>query len=885
MVTLNEIRQIKEERRFEGLSPAGKVVDESRFVLKNLNTGLARMAGIPSTMIDATNYLSEALPNLIFGKRKEPLPNSVPTGREIQKYMSDVGMAYEPGKEPDSVVARTYQNLGAGAPFLPLFGMTAPIIVSEMLSSVGGATGGKALQATVWGQKHPELARALGELSGGLTGGVAGIYATKGGLPGAVIKEGKKDIAPVFNAERRAAKRARSVITEDPEAVRREIARVRSTEEGGLLTPGQASSSTGLARLTRTVEEEVPAAAEKMTAIRAATTKTLEKKFLKSGDINDTRVFLDRKMKQYVEDAEVALSKLDKGTDPVVVSTIVENKLRLALSEARTAESNVWQNLSEDVRVAGANIRSVYKKELNNLTEGGDPGEIVGFIRTKLGRIDKKGNLVGGKLFGVKEAGKSKLVDLHGKPIVSSDVPKPRTADAKAVHQFYSVLGRKIQELSIQRGQTNKIRILKDLRAAALKDLDVADIGDEYKSAIKFSKDLNEKFTKGAIGKVLGFERGDAPTAARALEEIIGTGGQKGLESIQQSLKASPKTKQDIEEFLRSRFVIMAKNEKNNRINVNNGRMFVKKFENILDGLFPKLKTELNDAIAKQTDVDEIAGVSKISDITPLARQRAAAGVFLGADPGEEMAKIINSKNVARTENLTELVQMASKDSTGRALKGLQNGFGNEIINYAKNADETVISGVKILSKLKSFEKAVIRSGLFNKGEYDRFKRIGDAYKRVEMELGAKALKGGVISDLPSKLLSLPLRMLAARTGGKIGKESAGGSLQMAQMLSAESKAFTFGLTNDKAQRLIIAAIFDPKLMDDLLKNAAAMNPNERLKLFENILNKGKSLASGFGRVPVTATAPAAASASESVQLEQRRERLIELLRLRRASK
>ena len=876
MPTLEQLQQSISQRD-PGLG--GQIKETSEFVLRNFNLGLARLAGIPNAVFEGVNFLSQALPSAVGLGRAQPV-NPFPTGTDIQRFMSEQGMTFPVGEEPQTIAARTFQNLGAGAPFLPLLGLTAGAAIgTELLASIGGATGGKILEETSFGQKHPELARALGELAGGIGGGVGGVaalrLARRGGVSGIAATEGRQEVRRFFDPRKRATKRIKDIEPELKLAIT-DIQAARKTPEGRFLVPAQAAGTKGLARLGKTVERDVPESAGILVRKRVEAIKALQKQFVKTGDVTDARNLLQAKMNQNLDEASVALRRIDTATDPAAISTTVENKLRQSLDDAREAETRVWSSLRSDKRTGGTNIIEVYKRELNNLTEGADPKEIVPFIRTKLGRINKEGKLVGGKLFSeVKGKPKVLLFDAQGRPIEKIAKGKV-TAEAKALHQFYSVLGRKVQELSIQRGQANKIRILKDLRNAALEDLDAASVGGDFRDAIQFSRELNERFTRGAIGRVLGFERGDTPSISRALEEIVGTGGLKGKEAIQQALNASPSTKKDIEDFLRARFVLQAKNNVDDKINVIKGRNFLDKdkgFGVVLDE-FPELKRELELAVKTQRSVDDFAGVADVSRVSPLARERAAAGMFLRSDPGTEMATLLGSKNINRTNFLTDLVKETKKDASGDAFRGLQNAFSQELYKQATNpADEFVISGSKILNRLNELQQTAIKSGLFTSKEFSNLRRIGVVFKRIELELKAVALEG-VINDLPSKLILRPVQVLAARAGGRFSQASMGGSLQTANIFSTEARQMVERLTNDRARNMLVQAVFDNDLMLDLLKDASKLSVKEQDKLFSRILDKMQTLIPGIPRIPITAGAPAAASAAASVERQQKRERI-----------
>lgn len=107
----------------------------------DINIGLAQMLGLPGVA-------SNALGGLLGLKEKSLLP----TGREIQQGMADLGATYQPGQEPQAVFDYFMQNLGASA--IPAGGLAARGVgaaapyLAELAAAGGGAAGGKLAQQT-----------------------------------------------------------------------------------------------------------------------------------------------------------------------------------------------------------------------------------------------------------------------------------------------------------------------------------------------------------------------------------------------------------------------------------------------------------------------------------------------------------------------------------------------------------------------------------------------------------------------------------------------------------------------------------------------------------------------------------------------------------------
>jgi hypothetical protein len=602
-----------------------------------------------------------------------------------------------------------------------------------------------------------------------------------------------------------------------------------------------------------------------------------------------------------MDEASDALRVIRTTDDPAKLSTIVKGKLRDMYDDARKVESRLWNKQPKSLRVnsEGSEINKFFidvQRRLKSDT-GSFRSDVDSTLFQKLGtrqpvRVGKRGRprleLQGGELFVLKRNADGEVVS---------------SASVQSMHSFYSKLGERVQKLSTIRGQAPKIRLLNQARAAIFKDLDRAGAGEEYRKLIGFSRDLNNKFTKGAVGKVLGFERGDIPFETQSLDIILGSGGEVGLQNAKQALQASPQSKVDMGNFLKARFALFAKNDLNDKVNVNKGRQFIEKHNDLLDELFPDVKAQLDDVITKQTSVDEISGVGQVSAATPLQKERAAAAFFLNQNPSEEMGKLLNLGNIQRTDYLRDIVKEVGKDSSGKALKGVKNAFGNEILKGARKSatDGTdVISGTQMLNRLGQLEHSAVSSKLFTQSEYDQLKRIGDAFRRVQFVRSAEPLSGGVINDLTSRLYSIPLRGLAATAGGRLGGKvgGMGGGLRTANILSQEMDMFLAGFTNDGAAALLIRSVVDRDLMLDLLTDAKNLTPKARQSLFGRIKAKSRELGS-FAKgaagdrirgaadrvrdieVPASALTPALATAAggadaESVEARNREELLRE---------
>ncbi len=864
-------------------------------LLRNLNTGIADFAGLPKLISDVTSKIrSSQIPKAVAsglttiaevpgvkqvaGKVFDSIPEGAtggstladipfPTSNQAQEFFADHGMAYPVGQEPDDVFDRTVRNIGASLPLLPFLpvggagtgavrGTQAALI--EFLGAFGGAVGGKALENSEFGQNNPEMARAVGELGGGLGGGLSvsmAKFLVKGGNIGLLFRV-LKSMVPGHRS--RILKRLKGL---DPELDLgiAELERTSKTLGEGSLLPGQAAGTEGQARLLKAAELEEPAIATLVSKQRSEAIRKFEKIFVGDGKgkgtIADARKLFDEKRIQLSNRANAALRRIDKGGDPGKISVEVEKMLREGLEEIREAESSIWSNLPSG-NVSGSRVKEVFAK----IIKKNDKSDIIPHLTSRLG-----------------SKGKDRLF----KGRLSAGAIIEETASSQKVFQLYSLLGRQIDKLSRVGGSSNKIRIVTKIRKALLKDIETAGLGDAYQEALEFSRNkVNKVFTEGAVGKILGFSSGATPSPIEAVQDILGSGGLKTREAIDQALKASPEVKTQIQDYLRNMIVVASKNTDNNRLNANTANDLLGKWDDTLD-FFPELRTQIKEAVINQRSLDQMEGVGKISDLSPLTSNQIAASIFLNTDPGAELRRIMDNLSIDRTSFFKDIVKQVKKDETGKAFEGVQHAFGEQLIRKSKSIETGRISGDKLLNNIEELEQVVKKSGLFTEKHIERLKNIADAFKKIEFQRTIDAPKGGVINDPTAKLLSLPLRVLAARAGGELSKGTAGGSIQTANIMTGEAAGLAKKLTNDQARKLLLKAVLDRDLMLDLMKDASAMTHPKRQALYNRILEKANILIPNVPRVPATALAPPAVSLEAQAQESREDEELKRLIRTR----
>lgn len=822
----------------------------ARRAASQFNIGLAQMLGMPGSIVNATRSA--------LGVEGEGI---VPSGTDIQGKMADFGMTYEPGTEPDTILDRTAQNIGASA--IPFVGLAAKgygaakLAATEFVSALGGASSGKVAQATEWGEKNPELARAFGELTGGVVSVSPGVVLKHLKTPGVVAYKLAKAPFSGPRAKARAVKEIEKRSTSPATALERFQ---KTTTEG--LSPTQRTGDTGLYGLKKKIEDVEPDFNKLSAKQRSKATEGLKRKIVTKDGVNieAARGYLNLKLRELGEVAKKQIKNIDPKASPEKYNEIVNSKLSQSLKEARRLEKKVWENIKSTDSVEPVHLKSVYSDELEDITAGGDLSEIDSFIKEKLGTT-KRGKRIGGAL-----VNKSK-----------------KKVTPKELHQFYSRLGRRVSELSEQAGKGKEIRIINNVREAALEDLSFTDVGDEYQAAITFSRELNEKFTRGPVGKALGFQRGVASEETMMMDKLLSGSDESARIGVEQLFKSTPGAKEDVMNLIKKKFAMSSIGEANT-INRIKGTEFLKNNRRLLKA-FPKLKQELQSAVTKQKKVDDLMGVKFESDISPLVKEQSAASVFLNSDPGDEINNILKyGRRKGKTRQaFSELKQKLSKDPTGDALRGTKNALADELITSSKMnlsddiTGEAFISGREFLKKLRRTKSDLLESGFLSKQEYENLEETGQTFKRVEDDLMAPKSEGKIMTDAPGQLLEL----IAGILGAKAGRTLNTGTIQAPGETAGFAKKLVNNITKDEARELIIKAQTDHKLMEDLLKDANKLTEMNKQSLLGRIKNKAGELTSGMQKrsAPVMAVTPPVVNITREDQQDEKLQSNLEKLR------
>jgi len=630
------------------------------------------------------------------------------------------------------------------------------------------------------------------------------------------------------------------------------------------MTASQASGDPGIMSLRKAVEESDTVTTVTPQASRAQRSRimaNLQDKISRGeATKEDFFNFTEQTFRDRAARAQGALQRAAKSDNPRAYQQQAADLIKGAYKEARDSETQIWKQLPEGPKVAPSKTINAYKEEVESITRGGEMSEIDSMIQKKLGEVTPTGKIKGGQLINTKQT----------------------TATPKELHQFYSVLGRRVRALSDQGGEANRIRILNRMRQSVLDDIESSGAGEDYQEALAFSKRLNEKFTEGDMGKILGFKRGKATPDTQVLDELLGSGGDRGRLNIKQALDAAPNAEDDMKNYLRARFAQSAAPE--GAVNSQAGERFMKNNDKLLE-TFPEVKRDLREAIDQQKGVDELAGAGQTTELSPVVKEKSAAANYLkGENPDNAIDTVLfTGKKENLTKNLKDLRKLTNEDPTGYAQAGLKDSIVQRLIKRSElGADDPVtgekmVSGRRFTSMLGDIRRPLKESGTMSEKELNRLGRIGRAFEQVEKERWAPAATS-ITADKPGYVMNILARSIGAGLGGILGKKTGGttgGSLMYAQEGSALAQRIANNLVHDEAKDLLTKAVQDESTMNRLLQKATQMSDEQQMdwiqwaktKVGQGVKEGAKAGARAPGqaarRTPAGAVAPAAVSVGQ----------------------
>lgn len=810
----------------ERLSPSGP--------LPFLNQAIARTVGAP---ID----LTAAGLGLIPGAKEFIGPEPFGGSRQIERGMKSIGILLpEEGRKPETVPEFVGAGIGEVAGLMIPGGIAVKTLTRgpgliggitnniwqgmvrhphlTMVSEITGGAG-VGLGRAVGEKEFPEspTARITSEIIGGVAGSLVPIVAVH--APAAVaIRQGRtllKKISLPFTKEGarfRAGKFIKGQVAE-PEVVARSIGEETISD----LPPAIQAGEKRLQALYKNMIGQDPVAdKEAIESLSESMTKLIAE-MRKLGfdapellrEITQKRVAaielgMDKRITESMEKAQNSLNRVPVAQRKGAEAEIVRTELEKVMRKVKVEEQALWADTPFDMEIGVENARSTYNSILADTAQA-QKVDIPAVLKT------------------------SPIIRPQPRPRgpagFARPVPAPEIPETTTLREMQGLRSKllEVERIARKNKQWNKARIASDMADAILQDLGEAGPGVEsLQAALSATRQFKVRFESGIVAEILGRSKSGAPSISPELTLDISLGrmGQRGAVDINKVV-ITPEAVAATERYLGRSFTDFVDPAATGKINPIKAERWVRNNEAILDQ-FPNLRKRMTDA----TKAQDLADRTRIRmDARKKALQDPNISIsarFLNkADLGEEISGIFTSKNPLRMT--VELVRQARKDTTGRALEGLRGGMIDYMLEKSSvggfnELGEKTLSGRTLLNFINKNELALREA--FTNEQIIRMRRIGKELTQIEVFDTITATKSGIeLKDLPSNALRILARITGARLGGRLGKESAGGSLQMAQIFSGRAKAWMDRLVRDRAAELVHDAVLskDPQLLQALL--------------------------------------------------------------------
>jgi hypothetical protein len=371
-------------------------------------------------------------------------------------------------------------------------------------------------------------------------------------------------------------------------------------------------------------------------------------------------------------------------------------------------------------------------------------------------------------------------------------------------------------------GKRNRARIAGEIADAINEDISNAIGGPEVResvdAAVSFSRDLNQRFTQGAVGRLLGTERagGASVPEGLTLEVTVGQRGPRAREATDALLEAVRRNgdeeamRQHISNFLIDDFRRAAVS--GGRVDVNAANRYLAENQDVL-ARFPETRRLMERA---RTSGEALGEAERLAD-----PKVSRAAVFINAPPGQEIERVVATSRPK--EAMQELMEMASQDPTGKAAEGVKAAFlerllrRSEMSNSLDVSDTPFVSGQRMSRELEDPQILAAMQGLFSRDEMRRIERIRQTALLLDRARNVKSSAEGVIGDTPGVITSTLGRILSAQMGRVIAGKTGGGTVQTPGIMSSQAQKLLRAGVQDPARRLLNDAIQDESLFRALL--------------------------------------------------------------------
>lgn len=794
---------------------------------------LANTLGLP---VDVVNFLvgrarGAADPEHVPGRVPERPPGQPIGGSEfLRDLLTSAGAGYErlgdlprelqPYARAGEVVGESAVPAGGalGAARAGLRGgrLTRPVLeavrrqpgtfaVIEGIGAVGAGLGAGVAEAVAPGDP---LAALAGEVGGGViaslspTAMIARGWGRIAGLPGrlaATVSPGAR--------ESQAARYLTEAITaagEDPAILVRQLE--MPPDVSGLdMTPAQQTQSMALLGIERKLAKDVPLLSNRLQARLRHTTEALNNAYLSAAEGGDKELlrFIAKERARWFERlttarlaaAEQQAFDLAEGLRPGVArgeaGMSARATLEDAVRDARGAERALWETVPREVQIDPDNLRAAYNRVWESLLpEENMPAPIEAFMK----RVDSEpDSITSGDLMRLR----SRVLEFQ------------RDARSGATPNW---------------GLNRRLGWLAD---GALDDLSGLPGSEEARA---FSRRLNDLFSRGEAGRVLGrtgtgavriapeetlqatVGRGGL-AGARASRELEEAAGLRGLEGEQLTRRTTiPEQEQFLRRMIEDTF------DSEGRVDPRALKRFRARNTELLQQ-FPDLNMALRNAGDAQSFATDMNRIKKQAD-KAVAGRAAFARLSGFEDPTQAIGQALTS-----AEPITEYSRIANMARRGGAegLAGLRQATIESLLDRA-TMPNGMLSGRRLREMLT---KETRRLNLFKTMQARRvitpkqaksLMAITEAAEKVENAFMSRARLDDFLQGDVNALEDFATRIAGANVGGmSVAGQITGAPLVAAQAGSQFARNLAQKLPVARTKEILVKAVEDPQYMAALL--------------------------------------------------------------------
>lgn len=679
------------------------------------------------------------------------------------------------------------------------------------METVAGATAGAGGYVAVQAYPDSSAAKLAGEVVGGLAPSLLPMRIALNTAAAA-----RRYIGHRLHGGRRAGERARRAVPEsEREAVAARLDDPTTLDpDTGLpvLTPSQRTGEPGLLALERAVMESsdelareaddqiwranqvIQQSAETIgTAPESVAEETIEAAHQYLGSLLETRV---RIATQQVDERVAALGPRATREQ---VNRIAAEEIESALAAARRQENELYAAIPQGAAVPTSAATSTYKNLLDGLS---------------LAQMDDMPQVA------------RRLLDPESKEFLGAETT--------------------IKEL---RGLQSKLRaVARNARAGDTPNYDQARLADGIADsitddiartlddtvsgavalAVGFSRGLNDRFSRGVVGKLLGRDvRGSRRVPeGLTLEQTLGGGGPKAREAFDGLRRAfdSPEAPgsevmlRAADDYLRGRFMSQA--VENGVLNVARAKRFVQDNVELL-GRMPEFRAAVLEAIE--------AGDTAALAASRQARARfsnpsvAKAALYVERGPGEAFRQLARLRPAQAGRQAQTLLNTVRLDTTGEAFEGLKAAFREFLLGTARTGSRDMrgrpfLSGFGLRDTLNKPAIEAMAGKLLSTDERRRLNIIVEDLIKLERRLATDVPQEGIVGDKPAQVIRLVAGLAGAASGRHLARALGfGGTLQAPELMSRRFRQLADAGVHDPVMRLIVDAIRDERLFRELL--------------------------------------------------------------------